>query len=44
MLPPGHPAALTKEAALELVEELATMEERLRRVRDVLGDLLREIE
>jgi hypothetical protein len=43
-LPPGHPAALTKEAAPELVEELADVHERLSRLSVVLRAALEELE
>ena len=43
MLRPQHPAALTREEAMALVEELAAMEERLRRAREALRDLLDEL-
>jgi hypothetical protein len=44
MLPPGHPAALLDEAALELVEELANVHERLRRLSLLLRAALEEPE
>jgi hypothetical protein len=44
MLRPQHPAALTREEAMALVEELAAMEERLRRAREALRALLGELD
>lgn len=40
MLPPGHTAgALSRDAALELVEELQRLDRLTARYRDVLGQL-----
>jgi hypothetical protein len=44
MLPPGHTAPLTKEAALALVGELVEIHERMRRLRELLRAALQEVD
>jgi hypothetical protein len=44
MLPPHHPSALNREDAMALVEELAEVHERLRRLSVVLRAVLEELE
>jgi hypothetical protein len=44
MLPPGHTAPLTKEAALALVEELVDVHDRMRRLSDLLRAAREELD